>query len=123
MTSNINSSSLENHFRREFLNRIDDIIEFNDLGEESSEKLVELYINQLEENLNKEYISLIIDDGVLKFLADNVFDEKLGARNLKRSLDDLIQPHISDLRFDKKLNKGANLKLSILDNKLVVDVE
>ena len=102
----------------------DDIIEFNDLGQESSEKLVELYINQFEKDfLKQNNNSLILENGVLKFLADTEFDKNLGARNLNRSLDNLIRLPISDLIIYKKLKKGDNLKLSILDNKLVIDVE
>lgn len=124
MTSNKNLDSLEHHFRREFLNRVDEIIEFNDLGEESSQKLVELYINQFEENfLNKNHNSLIIDEGVLKFLADTEFDKELGARSLNRSLDSLIKFPISDLIIKKELKKGDNLKLSILGNELFISVE
>ena len=124
MTSNKNLHSLEHHFRREFINRIDDIIEFNDLGEESSEKLVELYLKQLEKDfLKQNNNSLILENGVLKFLADTEFDKNLGARNLNRSLDNIIKLPISDLIIEKKLKKGDNLKLSILDNKLVINVE
>lgn len=124
MTSNKNLDSLEHQFRREFLNRIDDIIEFNDLGQESSEKLVELYINQFEKDfLKQNNNSLILDDSVLKFLASTEFDKNLGARNLNRSLDNLIKLPISDLIINKKLKKGDNLKLTILDNKLLIEIE
>lgn len=119
MTSNINYDSLDGHFRQEFLNRIDDIIEFNDLGEESSEKLVELYINKKKDYLIENHINLIFDEDVIKFLADTEFDKELGARNLNRSLDKLFEKDISKLH----IKKGDTLKLSILNNNLHINVE
>ncbi len=83
---------LRDHFRPEFLNRIDEIIIFHPLSKEDIGHIVDLQLTKVTERLAEREITLIIKDNVKQYLADKGFDPQYGARPLKR----LIQSAILD---------------------------
>ncbi|MDD2913068.1 MAG: AAA family ATPase [Candidatus Pacebacteria bacterium] len=84
--------SLRDHFRPEFLNRIDDIIIFNYLGKEEIGKIVEIELRKVLDRLRAKKIEAVVSEKAKKFLAEKGFDPNLGARPLKR----VIQKEILD---------------------------
>jgi len=92
MTSNLPEESVPQFFKPEFINRIDQIIHFDDLKEKQLEKIVEIQIDNLKRRLSEEKIILTVTDKAKKYLASKGFDPVFGARPLKR----LIQNEVLD---------------------------
>jgi ATP-dependent Clp protease ATP-binding subunit ClpA len=82
--------ALKEHFRPEFLNRIDEIIIFNYLGKEEIKKIVELELVKVKKRLEKKRIKIKVTAVAKELLAKKGFDPKLGARPLKRVIQKLI---------------------------------
>ena len=85
--------ALKEFFKPEFLNRIDEIITFNKLSKESLEKISELLIKELQEETAQRHILFDYTPAVTKFIVDKGYDEKFGARPLRRA----IQKYIEDM--------------------------
>ena len=118
MTSNIGSSyllegntnqsrekvreELKEHFKPEFLNRIDDIVFFNSLTEDLVERIIIKFVHELEERLNQKQIHLELSDAALKAIAKNGFDPIYGARPLKRFIQKEIETPLA-----RKLIEGS----------------
>lgn len=84
-------SMLKDHFRPEFLNRVDDVIVFHSLKEEQIERIVELQLAIVSARLKEQRgITISISDSAKKLLADQGFDPAYGARPLKRVIQSLI---------------------------------
>ena len=115
--------SLSKHFRPEFVNRIDEVIKFNDLNEENFEGLVTLALKEIKQRLLIEKdISVKYDEEVITYLAFNGFDENFGARYLNRFVENAIENPIAELMLDGKLNNGDTLFIGLSD-KLTFNVQ
>lgn len=82
---------LKEHFKPEFLNRIDDIVFFNSLDNSFVQKIVIKFIKELENRLSKQEIKIKLTDNALNAIADNGFDRIFGARPLKRFIQKEIE--------------------------------
>ncbi|HUD48994.1 MAG TPA: ATP-dependent chaperone ClpB [Candidatus Baltobacteraceae bacterium] len=94
-------AELKQHFRPEFLNRIDDIIIFHSLDEKQLATIVEIQLQRLRERLKAQQLTLEVDAAATRFLAEEGYDPLFGARPLKRA----IQSHVLD-PLAMKLLKG-----------------
>ncbi len=86
MTSNIKSEELKSFLRPEFINRIDEIVNFNDLEKETIKKIVELQFEIKREKLFKQGINIEFSDNLVNFIADKGFNSEFGARPVKRTI-------------------------------------
>jgi ATP-dependent Clp protease ATP-binding subunit ClpB len=92
MTSNIRSeAALSDHFRPEFLNRIDEIVEFKPLSREQLAEIVELQLVRLRERLAERGLVLELTDDAKELVAEAGWDPSYGARPLKRALQRMIE--------------------------------
>jgi ATP-dependent Clp protease ATP-binding subunit ClpB len=82
---------LRDHFKPEFLNRIDDIVVFSQLGREQIEKIIEIQLEKLRELLADRGVSITLDDPAKKLLVNEGYDPVYGARPLKRAIQTLVQ--------------------------------
>ena len=90
MTSNIRSSdAMREHFRPEFLNRIDEIVVFKPLSREQIAEIVELQLGQLRARLGERELELELTDGAKAVIANEGWDEAYGARPLRRAIESL----------------------------------
>jgi ATP-dependent Clp protease ATP-binding subunit ClpB len=85
------TSALRQHFRPEFLNRVDDIIIFRPLREEQIERIVELQLKRLERLLADRKITIELTPEAKRVLAEEGYDPAFGARPLKRAIQRLLQ--------------------------------
>jgi len=85
------NAALREAFKPEFLNRVDEIIVFNNLGREQIKSIVDIQLNRLRQNLASRKMSLEISDRAKALLADKGYDPVYGARPLKRTIQRLIQ--------------------------------
>jgi ATP-dependent Clp protease ATP-binding subunit ClpB len=92
MTSNIRSAeALRDHFRPEFLNRVDEIVEFKPLSREQIATIVEHQLARLRDRLAERRISIELTDAAKETLAEAGWDPAYGARPLKRAIQRLVE--------------------------------
>ena len=94
---NLALEELKNHFRLEFLNRIDDIILFNKLSKENIKGILQNQIQIIENRLGSKGLYIGFSDDALDFLIDKGFDPVFGARPLKRLIQDEVLNPLSEI--------------------------
>jgi ATP-dependent Clp protease ATP-binding subunit ClpC len=104
-------AELKNHFRPEFLNRIDRVIVFNPLTHENIKDIVKLHIKQLEKRLKNRSISLELTPAGLEYLAKVSYDPKYGARPVRRKLQDLIEDPLTQKLLEGNFQDGDSIKV------------
>ena len=114
---------LRETFRPEFLNRIDDIIVFKALAEIELEQIVELQLKEVSAEVKEKKMTLEVSADVKKRLVSEGFDEKYGARPLRRAIQRMIEDEIAELYIRKTITEGSLLKAVIENNKVKIKVE
>jgi ATP-dependent Clp protease ATP-binding subunit ClpB len=105
--------ALRQHFRPEFLNRIDDIIIFDRLTEEELKKIVEIQLKRLVRRLENQKITLELSDGAKAFIARHGYDPVYGARPLKRAIQkDILDPLSMDI-LEGKFREGQRIEVDV----------
>ena len=111
---------LQKTFRPELLNRIDDIIVFHALDRKQIRKIVDLLLEGLNGRLKKLSIRLNVKEAAKDFIADKGFDEKLGARPLKRVLQKMVEDEISEGFLRGSIKEGDMIEIDFKEEKLVI---
>jgi len=111
---------LKNHFTPEFLNRVDEVVVFNPLRENEVEKIVEIELSKLNRRLDRLGYVVSIDKKVKKFLSEVGFDEKYGARPIKRAIQEKIEDLISEEVLRGNIVEGLSCKLKMKGKEEVV---
>jgi ATP-dependent Clp protease ATP-binding subunit ClpB len=106
-------------FRPEFLNRLDEIIIFNNLPKDSMKEIVKIQINELKERLLEKNITLCIKDSGINWLANKGYDPSYGARPLKRLIQKEIQDKIAEGILSGKILEGNGVSISLKNENLV----
>jgi len=107
------------HFKPEFLNRVDDIIMFHPLTKEMLTQIVELQLRQVYERLQKQKIDLEIDEKAKKYLAEKGFDPAYGARPLKRVIQNELLDELALEMIEHKINPGDKIKVTYNGKKMM----
>lgn len=105
--------SLKNHFRPEFLNRLDDIVIFDVLRKEALGLIVEKQVREVVERLAGKRITLSIDPLVREWLADKGYNPQYGARPLKRAIQDKILTPIASLMVGQGIMEGGTVTVTM----------
>lgn len=87
---------LKNHFTPEFLNRVDEVVVFNPLKEKEVSQIVEIELLKLTKRLEEMNYDISFSDSVKEFISQVGFDEKYGARPIKRAIQEKIEDLISE---------------------------
>jgi ATP-dependent Clp protease ATP-binding subunit ClpA len=114
--------ALKEHFRPEFLNRLDDIIIFDVLTKESLAKIVDNQIKEVVERLSQKRIALSFAPEVRGWLAENGYNPLYGARPLRRTIQDKILTPIASLMVAQGVMEGGTVTISIKNNEPHSDV-
>lgn len=114
---------LRETFRPEFLNRIDDIIVFKALAESELRQIVDLQLKEVASEVKEKKMSLEVSDDVKAHILKEGFDEKYGARPLRRTIQRLIEDEIAELYIRKLIKEGAMLKAVFENNKVNIKVD
>jgi len=116
--------TVKNYFRPEFLNRVDEVVMFEELNETDMIKILDLEVSKLEKRVRGLNLSIQIDDDAKLLLVREGATPDTGARGLRRVLEDHLQDKIADLILDGKLFNGGNVKVSVdADKNLNIVVE
>ena len=105
--------ALRQHFRPEFLNRIDDIIIFDRLTEEELKKIVEIQLKRLVRRLENQKITLELSDAAKAFVASHGYDPVYGARPLKRAIQKFILDPLSLEILEGKIREGQKIRVDV----------
>ena len=105
--------TVKNYFRPEFLNRVDEVVMFEELNETDMIKILDLEVSKLEKRVRGLDLSIQIDDDAKLLLVREGATPDTGARGLRRVLEDHLQDKIADLILDGKLFNGGNVKVSV----------
>ncbi|MBO2523874.1 MAG: type VI secretion system ATPase TssH [Bacteroidetes bacterium] len=119
MTSNVPEGELRNHFRPEFLNRIDDIIVFKQLTEEQIVSVVAMQFNKVKEMLKPNGIDITMTDAAMKYMAKISYDPQYGARPVKRMMQREMLNELSRMIIADKVNKDKPITVDFDGNGLV----
>jgi ATP-dependent Clp protease ATP-binding subunit ClpB len=106
-------SLLKDHFRPEFLNRIDEIILFHSLNKEQLAKIVDVQIEHLRKRLANRSIRLDLSEGAKKLLAEEGYDPTYGARPLKRVIQQRIENPVAGKILAGEFGEGDIIKIDV----------
>ena len=106
-------------FRPEFLNRIDEIVIFNSLGQEEIKQIVDIQIGNLAKRLEQSKIRLELTEEAKELLARTGFDPVYGARPLKRTIQHLIQDSLATKILDGSIREGDRVVIGAKDGEVV----
>ncbi|HEX6789287.1 MAG TPA: AAA family ATPase, partial [Gaiellaceae bacterium] len=122
MTSNIRSSEqLRDHFRPEFLNRIDEIVEFKALSREQIGEIVEMQLVRLRARLAERGIDLELTDAAKEELGDAGWDPAYGARPLKRAIQRLVENPLALRLLEGDFGDGDTIRVDAQNGDLVFE--
>ena len=122
MTSNIRSAEqLREHFRPEFLNRIDEIVVFDALGKEQLADIAELQLERLRARLAERKLSLELTDAAKDVLAEAGWDPTYGARPLKRALQRLVENPLAQRLLEGEFAEGDTIRVDAQNGELVFE--
>ena len=122
VNNNAIMNALKDTFRPEFLNRVDEIVIFNQLSQEELMKIVDLMLDDTKKALANKNISLEITDNAKKYLLEKGTDVKYGARPLRRAIQRYLEDELSDMILRNDLLNGNTVKVDLQDDKLVFNV-
>ncbi len=116
-------TALREIFRPEFLNRIDDIIVFHQLNHAQREKIVDLMISDLAKELFEKNMILDVSPAARAFVLEKGYDEKFGARPLRRMIEKHIQNPIAEAVIRGEVSKHSKIRVDAKDGKIEVVIE
>lgn len=112
------SEALKQHFRPEFLNRLDETVQFNSLSQENLFGIVKVHMKTLLARLNDKNIGLDVTDEAMAYLAKVGFDPIYGARPLKRVIQNQIQNVLAKKIISNEIQSGDTVKVDLIQGSL-----
>jgi len=103
--------SLKKQFRPEFLNRIDEIITFHPLNKDELRKIIDLLLKDIYEKMQEREASVTITDAAKEIILENGFDQKYGARPLKRAIQTLVEDKLAKLSLKGEIKPGTQISI------------
>ena len=142
MTSNLGSSEIQEmigesresvknavmtevreHFRPEFINRIDEIVIFNSLGSEAIRRIAAIQLKSLQARVAAQDVTLEVTDEAMAELAEVGFDPHYGARPLTRAIQDHIENRLAMVMLEGSAGPGDTIRVGAKDGRFTFDVE
>ena len=109
---------LKNHFRPEFLNRLDEIIMFKPLTKDNISNIINLLVADVNKRLADKELEIVLTDAAKDFIVENGFDPMYGARPLKRYVQKTVETLAAKLILAGNINTGDNIVIDLVDGKL-----
>jgi len=111
-------AALKDKFKPEFINRLDEIIVFNPLSKEDTQRIVELQIAEIKKRLAEKGIKIELTPEAKKYLVEKGFSKEFGARPLKRLIERVILNPFADKIISGKVKRGEKIKIKVSNGKI-----
>lgn len=105
--------ALNKTFSPEFLNRVDDIITFDQLSKDSIEKIIDIEMKDFYHRISELGYTLVLDKEAKDFIANKGYDVQFGARPLKRAIQTYLEDEIAELILSGELQKNATIEVTL----------
>ncbi len=109
---------LKETFRPEFLNRIDEVVVFHKLTKDELKEIVELMLGEVREEIEAKGMKLDVTDNAREFLLAKGYDEKFGARPLRRTIQRYIEDELSELFIRGEIKAGDEITVDLADGEI-----
>ncbi|MDR2839975.1 MAG: ATP-dependent Clp protease ATP-binding subunit [Paludibacter sp.] len=109
-------------FSPEFLNRVDEVITFDQLSKESIKLIIDLELKGLYERILKMGYNIELSEAAKDFIADKGYDVQLGARPLKRAIQRYVEDQLADIVLSGDLNEGDTIAMQLVDNDIKAEI-
>ena len=117
-------NELKNTFRPEFINRIDEIIVFNSLKKDVVGDIVDKIIKEINERLQQNYLHVEITNAVKDKIIDEAYDERYGARPIRRYITKNIESLLAHKLIDSDISIGSTLIVELdSNNNFVINIK
>jgi len=104
-------ADLKDHFRPEFLNRIDKVVVFHALTNSNIKSIVKLHLGHFQERLKRKNLNLVTSPGALDILAKASYDPQYGARPVRRTLQEMIEDPLTGKYLDGEFSDGDKVRI------------
>lgn len=115
--------AMKDHFRPEFINRLDEIIVFDILSEEAIKEIVNLRVNVVKDRLLTKEIDFKISDEALSYLAKEGYNPHYGARPLNRLIQNKILNPVANFIISNDVKKGDTVFVSVKNDELLIETK
>jgi ATP-dependent Clp protease ATP-binding subunit ClpC len=112
--------SLKQQFNPEFLNRIDDVILFNSLNDDTLKKIINIEISKLSKRLVEKNYNVVFDETVINQIYNLNTQEEYGARPLKRIIQNLCEDFLSEEILKGNIKENVQITLKYENNELLI---
>ncbi|NLC67976.1 MAG: AAA domain-containing protein [Clostridiaceae bacterium] len=110
--------ALKEVFRPEFLNRVDEIIVFTELGTDELRQIVDLMLKEVKNSVKEKGMTITVTDKAKEFLLEKGYDVKFGARPLRRTIQKYIEDELAELYLKGVFKEGSNIIVDIVDGEV-----
>ena len=115
------SKALNKTFSPEFINRLDEIITFDQLDIEALTKIVDIELANFYDRVKGIGYKIVVSDDAKRFVADKGYDVQFGARPLKRSIQNHLEDGLSELIINESPEKGSTIEVSLKEDKSALE--
>jgi ATP-dependent Clp protease ATP-binding subunit ClpC len=108
---------IERAFNPEFINRLDDTIVFHPLTKEQIGSIIHNLLRDVEDRLKEEELTLKLTDDAVEFMVEHGYDEKFGARPLRRAIQRYLEDPLSEKILTSEFSPGDEIEVSVAEDK------
>ena len=113
---------LKMHFRPEFLNRLDDIVIFEQLSLNAITNIVDILFNNIKKKVEEKDIKISLTQSAKEYIAKIGFDPVYGARPLKRAIYEIVEDKLADLILEDKIGEGSSIEFDVQKDEVFVNI-
>ncbi|MBO4746863.1 MAG: ATP-dependent Clp protease ATP-binding subunit, partial [Clostridiales bacterium] len=117
------NTALKEQFRPEFLNRVDEIVVFQELTKEEIRKIVDLMLKEVVDQMKEKGVGLAVSEAAKDELAKEGYDPKFGARPLRKTIQRKIEDPLADMYLSGKFNNAEKVSVGFRKEQFTFDVK
>jgi len=111
-------AEVERHFRPEFINRLDEIVVFNQLARDDMQRIVEIELRKVNQRMKQKGHVLEVEQAVMDWLIEKSFHEDFGARPLKRGIEKHLEDPLSEQLLKSSLDQPYSVRAHLKDGNI-----